>query len=261
MLFVSVEPVEAEARTLSRPGGSTGESSVMSSVRMIACLSPAAVASFSDTGHPGGPERKAQMVPAAAAADAPEPSDNDDDLLLRRIALDDEAAFRVLVSRHIDRAFALSLRILGNRADAEDVIQDAFLKVWIHRGRWVEGRAKFSTWLYRVVTNRCIDFTRQPRGEDVDSVPELADDQPDAVSSIHRDEVHDMLEIAMKRLPDQQRVAVVLSYHENLSNGEIAEVMGTTVSAVESLLKRGRQQLRKLLRRSEYDIRQSFDDD
>jgi RNA polymerase sigma-70 factor, ECF subfamily len=236
-----------------------GESSIMSSVRLIASPSSAVPVSSSGPDQKGAPEPNAP--PAVAAASAPEPSDNDDDLLLRRIADDDEAAFRELVSRHIDRAFALALRILGNRADAEDVVQDAFLKVWIHRGRWIEGRAKFSTWLYRVVTNRCIDFTRQPRGEDVDSVPELADDQPDAVTSMHRDEVHGMLEVAMKRLPDQQRIAVVLSYHENLSNSDIAEVMGTTISAVESLLKRGRQQLRKLLRRSERDIRQSFDDD
>jgi RNA polymerase sigma-70 factor, ECF subfamily len=230
----------------------------MSSARLIASPSTlAAAVSPPDQGRPSEPQRG--QAPGHAAAGAPEPADNDSPLL-RRIADGDETAFRTLVSRHIDRAFALALRILGNRADAEDVVQDAFLKVWLHRGRWEDGRAKFSTWLYRVVTNRCIDFTRQPRGEDVDNVPELAADQPDAVTSMHRDEVHGMLEVAMKRLPDQQRIAVVLSYHENLSNSEIAEVMGTTVSAVESLLKRGRQQLRKLLRRSERDIRQSFDD-
>ena len=90
-------------------------------------------------------------------------------------------------------------------------------------------------------------------------MPDLSDGKPDAVTIIHRDEVTNLLDAAMRQLPEQQRVAVVMSYHENLSNGEIAEVMGSTVAAVESLLKRGRQQLRMLLRRSERDIRQSFE--
>ena len=183
---------------------------------------------------------------------------DEDEELLMRLAADDEAAFRLLVERHIDRAFGIALRIVGSRADAEDVVQDTMLKVWTHRGKWQHGRAKFSTWLYRVVTNRCIDLHRRPRTDNVDAVPEQADAQPDVVSTMQRNEVTHMLEDAMQRLPEQQRIAVILSYHENMSNGEIAEVMDTTVSAVESLLKRGRQQLRELLRRHEPDIRHSF---
>jgi RNA polymerase sigma-70 factor (ECF subfamily) len=185
---------------------------------------------------------------------------DEDEELLTRLASNDEAAFRLLVERHVDRAFAIALRIVGSRADAEDVVQDTMLKVWTHRGKWQHGRAKFSTWLYRVITNRCIDLHRMPRTDSVDAVPEPIDAQPDVVSAMQRDEVTLMLEKAMQRLPEQQRVAVILSYHENMSNGEIAEVMDTTVAAVESLLKRGRQQLRDLLRRHEPDIRHSFTD-
>ena len=188
------------------------------------------------------------------------PVHDEDEELLTRLAADDEAAFRLLVERHIDRAFGIALRIVGSRADAEDVVQDTMLKVWTHRGKWQHGRAKFSTWLYRVVTNRCIDLHRRPRTDNVDAVPEQADAQPDVVSTMQRNEVTHMLEDAMQRLPEQQRIAVIFSYHENMSNGEIAEVMDTTVSAVESLLKRGRQQLRDLLRRHEPDIRHSFTD-
>ncbi|MGY8667550.1 RNA polymerase sigma factor [Bradyrhizobium sp. UFLA05-109] len=185
---------------------------------------------------------------------------DEDSELLDRLATDDEAAFRMLVERHIDRAYAIALRIVGNAADAEDVVQDTMLKIWSHRGRWQHGRAKFSTWLYRVISNRCIDLRRKPRTENVDTVPEVADGQPDAADIIERNELNDMLEVAMQRLPEQQRVAVILSYHENMSNGEIAQVMDTTVAAVESLLKRGRQQLRQLLRRHERDIRTAFTD-
>jgi len=135
--------------------------------------------------------------------------DEDKDLL-DRLADDDESAFRSLVERHIDRAYAIALRIAGNAADAEDVVQDTMLKVWTHRGRWQHGRAKFSTWLYRVVSNRCIDLRRKPRNENVDAVPEVADDRPDASSVIERNEVNDLLGAAMQRLPEQQRVAVIL---------------------------------------------------
>lgn len=184
-----------------------------------------------------------------------------DDALLDRIAANDQAAFRLLVERHIDRAYGLALRIMNNRADAEDIVQETLLKIWTHRGQWEGGRAKFSTWLYRVVTNRCIDSKRRPRNEDIEQVPEVADDKPLAIAEIERHEVNSLLEAAMARLPDQQRIALVFSYNENLNNSEIAEVMQTSVAAVESLLKRGRQKLRELLRRSEKDIRGSFTDD
>jgi RNA polymerase sigma-70 factor (ECF subfamily) len=185
---------------------------------------------------------------------------DEDSELLDRLATGDEAAFRMLVERHIDRAYAIALRIVGNTADAEDVVQDTMLKIWSHRGRWQHGRAKFSTWLYRVISNRCIDLRRKPRNENVETVPEVADSQPGAVEIIERNELNGMLELAMQRLPEQQRIAVIFSYHENMSNGEIALVMDTTVAAVESLLKRGRQQLRQLLRKHERDIRTAFTD-
>src|ERR1700760_4727845 len=108
---------------------------------------------------------------------------DEDEPLLRRLAEDDESAFRQLVERHIDRAYGIALRIVGGRADAEDVVQDTLLKVWTHRGRWQHGRAKFSTWLYRVVTNRCIDLRRAPRTDDVDAIPEPVDARPDATSN------------------------------------------------------------------------------
>jgi RNA polymerase sigma-70 factor (ECF subfamily) len=205
------------------------------------------------------------MMPSAPLAPDSAPVSDDvvfdeDSELLDRLATGDEAAFRMLVERHIDRAYAIALRIVGNAADAEDVVQDTMLKIWSHRGRWQHGRAKFSTWLYRVISNRCIDLRRKPRNENVETVPEVADDQPGAVEIIERNELNGMLELAMQRLPEQQRIAVIFSYHENMSNGEIALVMDTTVAAVESLLKRGRQQLRQLLRKHERDIRTAFTD-
>jgi RNA polymerase sigma-70 factor (ECF subfamily) len=180
---------------------------------------------------------------------------SEDEILLERMKNDDHEAYRQLVERHIDRAYGLALRVLKNAADAEDVTQDSFIKAWQHRKTWEAGRAKFETWLYRVIVNRCIDLQRRPKNDWLDDVPEPADDAADSVELIQRSQVNGRLEDAMGRLPAQQRTALVLSYYEGLSNMEVADVMGTTVSAVESLLKRGRQGLRALLKRAEGEMR------
>jgi RNA polymerase sigma-70 factor, ECF subfamily len=180
---------------------------------------------------------------------------SDDDQLTERVRNDDVDAYRQLVERNIDRAYGLALRILGNAADAEDVIQDAFVRAWVHRQNWQAGRAKFSTWLYRVVVNRCIDLKRAPKGVWIEDVPEPMDEADDAGEALHKREVFGRLDAALGRLPEQQRIVLVLSYHEEMSNGEIAELLETTVSAVESLLKRGRRRLRELMRHSEGDVR------
>jgi RNA polymerase sigma-70 factor (ECF subfamily) len=185
--------------------------------------------------------------------------DLSDEALLLRIQAEDEDAYRILVERHIDRAFGIALRLLRNTADAEDVAQDALVRTWTNRHAWQSGRAKFTTWLYRVIVNRCIDLSRSPTGEGLDDVPEPADEADDSVTVIHKQEVQSALEAALARLPKQQRAAVVLSYYEDCSNAQVAEIMGTTVDAVESLLKRGRQRLRDILHRSSREFeRMSF---
>jgi RNA polymerase sigma-70 factor (ECF subfamily) len=188
---------------------------------------------------------------------APRPLDRAEQLMAL-VCAGDESAFRELVELHVDKAFALALRILRNAADAEDVVQDTFVKIWAQPARWQPGRARFSTWLYRVVTNRCLDLCRKPKTGDIDDAPEVVDAGVDALSMVHTLEVHGLLDRAMSGLPPQQRIALILSYHDDLSNPEIAQVMDTTVAAVESLLKRGRNQLRAVLRGHEGDIRESF---
>ncbi len=203
---------------------------------------------------------EAAMPLALERLESRRPMDRDDELL-ELITQGDESAFRELVERHVDRAYALALRILRNGADAEDVVQDTLLKIWSQRGTWQSGRAKFSTWLYRVVTNRCLDLRRRPKTEDMDSAPEVVDARPDALSTLQRHEVSDLLAREMERLPDQQRVALILSYYDDLTNAQIAEVMDTTIQAVESLLKRGRQHLRKQFQGAGRDICRSFTSD
>ncbi len=181
-----------------------------------------------------------------------------DDELFGFIALGQEEAFQALIERHVDRGYAVAYRILQNASDAEDVLQDAFLQVWSRRESWKPGKAKFSTWLFRVVTNRCIDQLRRKRASSMDVLPELSDDNSNQSHILEMQQAIELLEDAMAELPEQQRIAIVFSYHENLSNSEIAEILETSVSAVESLLKRGRQKLRKILKTHSGDILSLF---
>lgn len=205
------------------------------------------------------PRQGDQDTPLKAARSASDDlSTMTDDGLLKLIGAGNEAAFRLLVERHIDRGYAVAYRILRNASDAEDVVQDAFLQVWTKRANWQPGKAKFSTWLYRVVTNRCIDQLRRPKTETMENLPELEDETSDQMMSLAKQEASDLLNAAIGRLPEQQRIALVLSYTDNLSNAEIAEIMETSVSAVEALLKRARQKLRHLLRNHGGEILSMF---
>ena len=179
------------------------------------------------------------------------PTDEDgDEALMAQIRAGSQTAYRRLVNRHLKRTYALARRLTGNEVEAEDVVQDAFLQVWQRRTQWSDdGGARFTTWLYRVVVNRCIDHKRRPVGQDLETVAEPSDSAPDAVSTIHRRQVAARLSDAQSKLTPQQRAAVTLFYYENLSNADIAAVMQISIGAVESLLKRARPQHR-LLRRA-----------
>jgi RNA polymerase sigma-70 factor (ECF subfamily) len=171
-------------------------------------------------------------------------AENDDDGLLAQVASGDRRAFALLMDRHIDRAHGLAKRVLGNKSDAEDVVQDAFMKVWQKAGQWQPGRAQFSTWLYRVVVNRCLDLKRKPVNAALDNVAEQSDDRPDAYEDIAARERQAKIAGAVAALPERQRTAVALSYTAGMSNAQAAETMEISVKAFESLLVRAKRELR-----------------
>lgn len=183
-----------------------------------------------------------------------------DEALMERVRHGDQQAYRTLVERHVDRMYALAHRLLHHPAEAEDVVQDAFLQVWSRRALWRPDGAKFRTWLYRVVVNGCIDRRRRPASQPIDEADGRADDRPDAVRLIHQRQARDRLRAALDRLLPQQRIALTLRYYEDMSNAESAVVMDLTVPAVEALLKRARQKLRELLKKSAGDCLNAFDD-
>ncbi|RDV03725.1 RNA polymerase sigma factor [Undibacter mobilis] len=172
--------------------------------------------------------------------------DDSDEALMGRVARGDQVAYRNLSLRHVPAMLGLARRILGNAADAEDVVQEAMLRVWTHAPRW-EPLAAFRTWLTRIVVNLCLDRKRKAPWVDLEAAGELADPAPNAGEEAERTERDRQVDQAIGKLPDRQRTAIVLTYGDGMSNAEVAEVMGTTVSAVETLLVRAKQSLRRAL--------------
>jgi RNA polymerase sigma-70 factor (ECF subfamily) len=170
-----------------------------------------------------------------------------DAALIARVGRSDPAAVRALVARKLPRLLALATRMLGDRMEAEDVAQEAFLRIWKHAPRWREGEARFDTWLHRVALNLCYDRLRAARDEPVDALPDSVDPAPppDARLEAHAREAG--VRAALAALPTRQREAIVLQYYQELSNLEAAAAMGITVDALESLLARARRNLRMYL--------------
>lgn len=172
--------------------------------------------------------------------------DDSDEALMARVARGDEPAFRALSRRHLPAMLGLARRILGNAADAEDVAQEAMLRVWTHAPRW-QPLAAFRTWLTRVVVNLCLDRKRRAAWVNLDAAGEIADPAPGATEQAESNERERRLNAAIAELPDRQRAAIALTYGDGMSNAQVAEILDTSVSAVETLLVRGKQNLRRAL--------------
>jgi RNA polymerase sigma-70 factor (ECF subfamily) len=172
--------------------------------------------------------------------------DDSDEALMARIARGDQPAFRALARRHLPAMVGLARRILGNAADAEDVAQEAMLRVWTHAPRW-QPLAAFKTWLTRVVVNLCLDRKRRAPWVELEAAGDIVDPSPGAGEKAEVDERERTVAAAIDKLPARQRSAIMLTYGEGMSNAEVAEILDTSVSAVETLLVRGKQNLRRAL--------------
>ncbi len=171
-----------------------------------------------------------------------------DEVLLVLFANGDRQAAHVLSQRFAPRILGYATRLLsGDRAEAEDVAQEAFLRLWRIAGDWRQGEARVATWLYRVTTNLCMDRlrSRQRRriSADVADLPDIADGAPSVAAQMLQADRLKALERALGGLPERQRQAVVLRHIEGLGNPDIAEIMDMSVEAVESLTARGKRAL------------------
>jgi RNA polymerase sigma-70 factor (ECF subfamily) len=167
--------------------------------------------------------------------------------LIARVGRQDPSAVRQLVARKLPRVLALAARMLGDRMEAEDVAQEAFVRTWKQAPRWREGEARFDTWLHRVVLNLCHDRLRGRREDPLDDLPDHADPGPGPQEVMETQARDARVQAALAALAPRQREALVLTYYQELSNIESAALMDITVDALESLLVRARRNLRAQL--------------
>jgi len=158
----------------------------------------------------------------------------------------DRVACELLVERHLGRVVTFARRSLGSGSDAEDVAQEVFMRVWAAAPRWRAGPARFTTWLYRVAMNVCLDRAKKHEATPAD-LGELPDERPDPSAEVHAADVARHVSAALATLPDSQRTAVTLCLYQGLRHAEAAEVMDLSVEAVESLLARARRTMRERL--------------
>lgn len=172
-----------------------------------------------------------------------------DEELLAGYAKGQAAAARALTLRFTPQVFAHARRVLGDQAMAEDIAQEAMLRLWKVAPDWRAGEARVSTWLYRVTANLCTDQLRKRRGDGpgLDEIAEPEDEKPGQEDTLQEQARGDALQQALMALPERQRQAVVLRHFGDLSNPEIAEVLEISVDAVESLTARGKRTLAKIL--------------
>lgn len=170
--------------------------------------------------------------------------------LMAQAAAGNRAAFDGLVARHGERALRLALRVLGDAAEAEEVAQEAFLRAWQAAAGFDPTRARFGTWLHRIVLNLAIDRTRRrpPHpAAGLDAATELADPGPGPEAAVAAAEARAALAIALAGLPPRQRAAIALAYEQELSGAEAAAALSISERALEGLLRRARLLLRSRL--------------
>lgn len=175
--------------------------------------------------------------------------EKNDQALLALIQDGSHQAFAELVRRHTEPFYRLAYRYVQNRETAEDVVQDAFLRLWENPASWRPDRnSKFTTWFYRIVVNLCLDWQKKKRPMPLDEDTPLVDERETADEAMIRIQQQKLLEKEIAALPERQRMALNLCFDEGLSNQEAAEAMGLNLKALQSLIMRAKTTLRERLK-------------
>jgi RNA polymerase sigma factor (sigma-70 family) len=178
----------------------------------------------------------------------------DDAALAARLAARDPAALREVIARYAGPLHRIAYRMCGDAHEAEDIVQEALLRLWDHApkiaarhpvGSQAAAAVRLGGWLQRVVSNLAIDRLRRKRRLSDGEVPDSEDDAPLSDAVIEADERDGQTRALVMALPERQRAAIVLTYYEELPNAEAAEAMEMNIKAFESLLHRARSALRQ----------------
>ena len=180
----------------------------------------------------------------------PEPAQNNDVELLQAIAAQDEAALAQLYDRYRAILFGLLMRILNNREEAEDVLQELFLQVWRRAADFDENRGRPFTWLVTMARSRGIDRLRALASRErvaVEGARDEAEAVSDAASDAFRSEQRGLVNSALAQLPDEQKRPLMLAYFDGLTQSEIAARLGAPLGTVKTRMRTGMMKLRELL--------------
>lgn len=159
---------------------------------------------------------------------------------MRRIVLRDSETLHSIAELHGDIPFRIGCRMLSDPVEAEDIAQEALLRLWRHADRWVDGGPGIAAWLSRVAMNLCLDRLRKARRHSDGDVPERADETPLADATIESDEVKQAVIDCIGDLPERQRASIILTYYEAMSNQMAADNLEMNIKAFESMLYRAR---------------------
>jgi RNA polymerase sigma-70 factor (ECF subfamily) len=172
--------------------------------------------------------------------------EQDDEALMKLVAGGHRLAFNCLLRRHLPRACAIASRVAGI-SEAEDIAQESFIKLWTHAPSWQPGKSKFTTWFYRIVMNTAIDrFRARKSAGTLDW--DFADPEADTSQHLVHAEETRAIARAIAKLPEKQRVAILLCYRQERTNPEAAAIMGIHIKSLEGLLARARKALKEELK-------------
>jgi RNA polymerase sigma-70 factor (ECF subfamily) len=172
-------------------------------------------------------------------------SDASDEELMLKIQNKDSKAFSIIVQRHSSKYYALAFRMLSSVNDAEDLVQNAFTKLWVSSDTWNPKKAsKFTTWFYRVIVNMCLDHKRKYKTIYSEFQDYMRGDHDNTDHKLDQAKVRNQVEALIDSLPDRQKAALTLYFHDEFSQKEIATILETSVKGVESLLQRAKKNLK-----------------
>ena len=195
-----------------------------------------------------------------------------DEELMAAVVLGDPHAYQALVRKNLPAISRYALRLVGSRSESEDIAQETFLRLWTTAKKWDPAKAKLTTWLHRITHNLCIDFLRKQKrvslepdfdsevsseeatsGEFTNALRESAEAQGDSPDREAREAELRALDRALNTLPEAQRSALLLCHYQGFSNKEAADIMGSSVQALESLIARAKRGLRTQLEDFRHD--------
>ena len=174
----------------------------------------------------------------------------DESELVRNSISGDVAAYKMLLNKHLPSITNYVARMIQNNVDSEDIVQETFLRLWTQGSKFQPEKAMLSTWLHHIAHNLCIDYFRRNKRFSLEELIEEPNDDKSPLEELEKLDGSRQASEAIMQLSNRQRSAIILCYYQGMTNKEAAQILEMSVSALESLLARGRNKLRGLLMRN-----------